>query len=119
MFVDESTQLPEEMEYDRCNLIANCNIIRWKHKAYLQSSKNKNQFGMSISSRDVQNIVIVDESSLVVGILDRKGNIIRFEKNKKLSEKLETLKKKYTSTKRLKMFNALKEYLKQMVKSYI
>ena len=119
VFVDESTQLPEEMEYDRCNLIANCNIIRWKHKAYLQSSKNKNQFGMSISSRDVQNIVIVDESSLVVGILDRKGNIIRFEKNKKLSEKLETLKKKYTSTKRLKMFNALKEYLKQMVKSYI
>ena len=119
VFVDESTQLPQTMEYERYNLIVNNNIIRWKHKAHLQSSNNNNQFGMSISSRDVQNIVIVDESSLVVGKLDRKGNIIRFEKNKKLSPKIESLKKKYITTKRLRMFNTLKELLKKMVQSCI
>ena len=119
VFVEEDTPLPETNEHERYNLIVNNNIIRWKHKAHLKSAKNKDQFGMSISSRDVQNIVIVDKSSLIVGKVDRKGNVIRFEKNKKQSQKIESLKKKYITTKRLGMFNTLKEHLKKMVETCV
>ena len=124
VFVTAATNLPKEFLNKRNNKGKKINagkkqewiekgaFLHWKHTAFMTDASKDGNLSLSLMSREVQKIALVDNNDVVAGHVNNDGDIIRHEREE-LPAYIQEQHDDYVTGERLNRFNNLRTKIKE------